>query len=1101
MGLFKETRKKFKVRAPKFFGKNHRPKKRVGTCVDVNHSTAKDRECEISLAAPEIQVSLLSSTSTDDELCFNISAYDDAEVNSSVKQSKSSQSCSFSSSQTLSSFPTGSNEGKIDMILDSGPPTVVLNISAEDVDSSSLRSNLISASVSENSLISPQFQGAHGNVVLVSNNSSADHFKGGSATDVCEFLKTESSNCLSEASNILIEEAMEILEKHIRKEEEQKYYVEPVEECASSYSNNLARNDALPQLDCSGMNLFTDSCPSSDTLCESTIKNEPWDANEFTSNLDVDSFSDLIRFNRSSIHEASRSTEDTAVQDSKLPSSRISQTCANNVILEPTIQPHDPGKNEYNFFSGHLPNGVSLLPSTDLPHHLSSIEDNSSSLDAQYFATPWSQWDCTTQPFNGYDYRRDAADAAGPGWPVSDSWPHRADNESLHETASLQNHVRHLHLQKYYRDDKPLPYDSHTLPQQSYYSINHEFDSFAASSTERHYFDPYAFTYHGDRNPNQLVAPPLCGPSLPLDQHPHTPSLLLPHAHCRMDASDATVLSNNDGPKIDRRSLDGNSSAAGNSAGASPMGSPMPAGGASKTRMDRLCGVCGDRALGYNFNAITCESCKAFFRRNALKNKNLKCPFQDNCSVDTVTRRFCQKCRLRKCFEIGMKKEWIMTEEEKLKKKQKIEANKLRKQAGDSSMHPLCGSSEVSRSSPSNSPSFKTELSPSPASSTASMEHLGQAVDFHFSRRSSLEFEIPGSPEVLGKPYIHPQLNIQEKNPHVSSYVSTPGSTVLHSNETHSKPHAVVIGMVRGTESNSAGSNTGSIASKVMRLDNQSDVHHEGIDVVVSAQPPVSFTLRESALSLSHLGVCHPGVEMNPYPFSGTHGTSMHVSEPPVAPAIPVASVSPVPHMDGNSMNTATSFREALTVLSPEAARTHPQAFSDATQSPPQGNIPQTSPTPHFSFTSNESVPNMFSPTLGISQNDPRQHHRDFAPLDSFSLTASPTTTSEIRPLANHPLTTSVPHVTHTEPSSNASSDYKDFGSIAQNRQSASVNLLTGTSSLPDESVCAATDHASTSDPSSDYAYKVKIYTSQAIGGKVLSSFCAPGVVVDSKDV
>lgn len=34
-----------------------------------------------------------------------------------------------------------------------------------------------------------------------------------------------------------------------------------------------------------------------------------------------------------------------------------------------------------------------------------------------------------------------------------------------------------------------------------------------------------------------------------------------------------------------------------------------------------ICGVCGDKALGYNFDAITCESCKAFFRRNALKAK------------------------------------------------------------------------------------------------------------------------------------------------------------------------------------------------------------------------------------------------------------------------------------------------------------------------------------------------------------------------------------------------------------------------------------------------------------------------------------------------
>ncbi len=31
------------------------------------------------------------------------------------------------------------------------------------------------------------------------------------------------------------------------------------------------------------------------------------------------------------------------------------------------------------------------------------------------------------------------------------------------------------------------------------------------------------------------------------------------------------------------------------------------------------CRVCGAPAHGYNFDQISCESCKAFFRRNALK--------------------------------------------------------------------------------------------------------------------------------------------------------------------------------------------------------------------------------------------------------------------------------------------------------------------------------------------------------------------------------------------------------------------------------------------------------------------------------------------------
>lgn len=36
-------------------------------------------------------------------------------------------------------------------------------------------------------------------------------------------------------------------------------------------------------------------------------------------------------------------------------------------------------------------------------------------------------------------------------------------------------------------------------------------------------------------------------------------------------------------------------------------------------REEKICGVCGDKALGFNFDAISCESCKAFFRRNAPK--------------------------------------------------------------------------------------------------------------------------------------------------------------------------------------------------------------------------------------------------------------------------------------------------------------------------------------------------------------------------------------------------------------------------------------------------------------------------------------------------
>lgn len=49
-----------------------------------------------------------------------------------------------------------------------------------------------------------------------------------------------------------------------------------------------------------------------------------------------------------------------------------------------------------------------------------------------------------------------------------------------------------------------------------------------------------------------------------------------------------------------------------------PSSSSLAAAAANRRcHDDKVCSVCGDKALGYNFDAISCESCKAFFRRNA----------------------------------------------------------------------------------------------------------------------------------------------------------------------------------------------------------------------------------------------------------------------------------------------------------------------------------------------------------------------------------------------------------------------------------------------------------------------------------------------------
>lgn len=59
--------------------------------------------------------------------------------------------------------------------------------------------------------------------------------------------------------------------------------------------------------------------------------------------------------------------------------------------------------------------------------------------------------------------------------------------------------------------------------------------------------------------------------------------------------------------------------------------------------------------------------------------QEFRCPFNENCDIAILTRRFCQRCRLMKCLAIGMRKDYIMSEEVKEMKRQKIEENRARK--------------------------------------------------------------------------------------------------------------------------------------------------------------------------------------------------------------------------------------------------------------------------------------------------------------------------------------------------------------------------------------------------------------------------------------
>lgn len=161
----------------------------------------------------------------------------------------------------------------------------------------------------------------------------------------------------------------------------------------------------------------------------------------------------------------------------------------------------------------------------------------------------------------------------------------------------------------------------------------------------------------------------------------------------------------------------------------------------SRTKDEKICLVCGDKALGYNFNAMTCESCKAFFRRNALKSNTAACLFQGNCQIDTRTRRFCPHCRLVKCYTVGMKKDMILDDSERKARMQKVLENRKRKLKGSE------------KSDEDTKPVIKEEPCDSdmlPDQSDSSCQQQGETLLERFKQTSNVDVKSLCSPSVLG---------------------------------------------------------------------------------------------------------------------------------------------------------------------------------------------------------------------------------------------------------------------------------------------------------------------------------------------------------------
>ncbi|XP_035382926.1 androgen receptor isoform X3 [Electrophorus electricus] len=68
----------------------------------------------------------------------------------------------------------------------------------------------------------------------------------------------------------------------------------------------------------------------------------------------------------------------------------------------------------------------------------------------------------------------------------------------------------------------------------------------------------------------------------------------------------------------------------------------------------RTCLICSDEASGCHYGALTCGSCKVFFKRAAEGKQKYLCASRNDCTIDKMRRKNCPSCRLKKCFEAGM---------------------------------------------------------------------------------------------------------------------------------------------------------------------------------------------------------------------------------------------------------------------------------------------------------------------------------------------------------------------------------------------------------------------------------------------------------------
>lgn len=92
-----------------------------------------------------------------------------------------------------------------------------------------------------------------------------------------------------------------------------------------------------------------------------------------------------------------------------------------------------------------------------------------------------------------------------------------------------------------------------------------------------------------------------------------------------------------------------------------------------------VCGVCSDAATGYHYRAMTCEGCKGFFRRTVQRGLSYVCRHGGSCTIDRSNRNACQHCRYLRCLSAGMAPALVLSEKQRVAKRQLVEENRERR--------------------------------------------------------------------------------------------------------------------------------------------------------------------------------------------------------------------------------------------------------------------------------------------------------------------------------------------------------------------------------------------------------------------------------------